>query len=133
MIEEFRQTGWHGWRQNGACGENSREGTPKHVSDALGDALVDTLGTLAAGEKPFYLQFHTYAVHTPVQARPDLRKAAAQQARDRLDADYLGFIAGVDENIGRLLKALEDPNGDGDTTDSIRKDTGEPAGPPPMP
>ena len=92
-----------------------------------------TLGTLAAGEKPFYLQFHTYAVHTPVQARPDLRKAAAQQARDRLDADYLGFIAGVDENIGRLLKALEDPNGDGDTTDSIRKDTGEPAGPPPMP
>ena len=100
--------------------------TPKHVSDAMGDALVETLGELAQSGQPFYLQFHTYAVHGPVKARPDLLEAARKQkgeaAQDR-KADYLGFIAGVDENMGRLVAALEDPNGDGDQADSIRKST----------
>ncbi len=98
-------------------------GTPKHVCDATGDALVETLGELAAEEKPFYLQFHTYAVHGPVKARPDLREAAADRVSKRQQAEYLGFIAGVDETLGRLLAALDDPNGDGDTSDSIAANT----------
>lgn len=100
-------------------------GTPKHVSDALGDAMVDTIGKLHAGGKPFYLQFHTYAVHGPVRARPDLKKVAAERikTKEARTAEYLGFIAGVDENLGRMLAALEDPDGDGDTADSIATDT----------
>lgn len=101
----------------------SLEGTPKHVSDALGDALEETLGKLADGGKPFYLQFHPYAVHGPVRARPDLREAAAKRTKDKKQAEYLGFIAGVDENVGRLLGLLEDPNGDGDSSDSIAEKT----------
>jgi arylsulfatase A-like enzyme len=101
----------------------SLAGTPKHISDALGDALGETVGTLAAGGKPFYLQFHTYAVHGPVRARPDLREAAAKRASDNRQAEYLGFIAGVDGNVGRLLDLLEDPDGDGDTADSILENT----------
>jgi len=98
-------------------------GTPKHISDATGDALVETVQTLAVGDRPFYLQFHTYAVHGPVRARPDLRAAAAERALTGQQAEYLGFIAGVDENIGRLLAVLDDPNGDGDPADSIRENT----------
>lgn len=91
-------------------------GTPKHVSDALGDAMEETLKTLSSSGKPFYLQLHPYAVHGPVKARPDLKAVA--------DGDPLaGFIASIDLNIGRLLKALEDPNGDGDTGDSIAANT----------
>lgn len=102
----------------------SLAGRPKHISDALGDALVETIGKLQTIGKPFYLQFHTYAVHGPVHARPDLKAAAAARAQvDDKMADYLGFIAGVDENIGRLLATLEDPNGDGDTSDSIAGNT----------
>ena len=44
-------------------------GTPKHISDAVGDALEETIGKLHATGKPFDLQFHTYAVHGPVRAR----------------------------------------------------------------
>jgi arylsulfatase A-like enzyme len=98
-------------------------GTPKHISDATGDALVETLGDLAAGGQPFYLQFHTYAVHGPVRARPDLRAVASERAESNRQAEYLGFIAGVDETVGRMLAALEDPNGDGDRADSIRGNT----------
>ena len=98
-------------------------GTPKHISDATGDALVETVETLAAGGQPFYLQFHTYAVHGPVRARPDLRAAAAERAEGRQQAEYLGFIAGVDETVGRLLAVLADPDGDGDPADSISEDT----------
>lgn len=98
-------------------------GTPKHVSDALGDALEETIGKLAGGGKPFYLQFYTYAVHGPVKARPDLREAAAKRTPNKKMAEYCGFISGVDENLGRMLASLEDPNGDRDQADSILENT----------
>lgn len=96
-------------------------GTPKHISDAVGDALQQTVGKLHAGGKPFYLQFHTYAVHGPVRARPDLKQRF--QTSGKKQAEYLGFIAGVDENLKRMLDLLDDPNGDGDTSDSIAENT----------
>lgn len=96
-------------------------GTPKHISDAVGDALEETVGKLHATGKPFYLQFHTYAVHGPVRARPDLKKAF--QAAGGKQAEYLGFIAGVDQNVKRMLELLDDPNRDGDTSDSIAANT----------
>ena len=96
-------------------------GTAKHISDAVGDALEDTVGKLHATGKPFYLQFHTYAVHGPVKARPDWKKAF--QNNGSKQADYLGFIAGVDENLNRMLELLKDPNGDGDVSDSIVDNT----------
>ncbi len=96
-------------------------GTPKHISDAVGDAMEETVGKLHATGKPFYLQFHTYAVHGPVRARPDLKKAF--QTKDGKQAEYLGFIAGVDENLKRMLDLLDDPNSDGDKSDSIANNT----------
>jgi arylsulfatase A-like enzyme len=96
-------------------------GTSKHISDAVGDALEETVGKLHSTGKPFYLQFHTYAVHGPVKARPDLKKAF--QSKGAKQAEYLGFIAGVDENVKRVLDLLDDPNGDGDKSDSIAKNT----------
>lgn len=96
-------------------------GTPKHISDAVGDALEETVGKLSDTGKPFYLQFHTYAVHGPVKARPDLKKTF--QASGSKKSEYLGFIAGVDENLKRMLDLLDDPNNDGDVSDSIAENT----------
>lgn len=91
-------------------------GTAKHVSDALSDAAEETLATFATDNKPFYLQLHPYAVHGPVRSRPDLLKES--------DNDHLvGFVKSVDLIIGRVLKSLDDPNHDGDTSDSIAANT----------
>lgn len=101
-------------------------GTPKHICDALGDAAVETIGKLAASDRPFYLQFHSYAVHGPVRARPDLREEVRRRVGDgqsKAMIEYLGFIAGMDKNLGRILAAIEDPNGDGDRSDSIAANT----------
>jgi arylsulfatase A-like enzyme len=100
-------------------------GTQKHISDAVGDALEETIKTLNAGGRPFYIQFHTYAVHGPVRSRPDLKKLAAgrKPCKGHDKAEYAGFISGVDENLGRMLAAIEDPDGDGDPSDSIAGNT----------
>lgn len=94
----------------------SLAGTPKHVSDAVADAMEETLATFSKDEKPFYLQLHPYAVHGPVRSRPDLQEAAGGDA-------LVGFVRSIDLIIGRLLKAIEDPNGDGDKSDSMEKNT----------
>ncbi|MEO1618044.1 MAG: sulfatase-like hydrolase/transferase [Planctomycetota bacterium] len=100
---------------------SSLAGTPKHVSDALGDAMEETVKKLADGSSPFYLQFHPYAVHGPVRSRPDLKAKATGLSASQ--ANYVGFISGVDENLGRLMACLEDPNRDGDSSDSVLENT----------
>ena len=100
-------------------------GKPKHVCDALADAMEETIAKLHAGGKPFYMQLHAYAVHGPVKSRPDLKAAALKRLKGKQskNAELAGFIAGMDNTLGRLLATLEDPNGDGDTADSIAKNT----------
>ncbi len=100
-------------------------GKPKHVSDALADAMEETVEKLHAGDKPFYLQLHAYAVHGPVKARPDLKAAALKHLSKKQNkkAELAGFIAGMDHTLGRLLARLEDPNSDGNREDSIVDNT----------
>jgi arylsulfatase A-like enzyme len=90
--------------------------TPKHVSDALSDAMEETLRSFAKGKKPFYLQLHPYAVHGPVKSRPDLKAAAGGD-------ELAGFVSSIDLTLGRLQQVIADPNGDGDTRDSLVDNT----------
>lgn len=105
--------------------DSSLVGTAKHVGDAIGDAVEETVGKLHATGKPFYMQFHTYAVHGPVISRPDLKVAAVNRVgkKSKRPAEYLGFISSIDENVARLERTLNDPNGDGDASDSIVDNT----------
>ncbi len=100
-------------------------GQPKHVCDALAEAMEETVGKLHAGGKPFYLQLHAYAVHGPVKSRPDLKATALKRldAKQKKKAELVGFVAGMDHTLGRLMAALDDPNGDGDASDSLTENT----------
>ncbi|MDF1819918.1 MAG: sulfatase [Immundisolibacteraceae bacterium] len=103
----------------------SQVGKAKHVCDALADAMEETVGKLHAKGKPFYLQLHAYAVHGPVISRPDLKEEAKKRSpnKKKNKAELAGFITGMDQTLGRLVKTLDDPNGDGDTSDSLSKNT----------
>ncbi|QDU53921.1 sulfatase [Aeoliella mucimassa] len=94
-------------------------GSNKHVSDAMTDAAIDFMKQQTA--KPFVVQFHPYAVHTPIgnkQARPDLLKKYLSKTPGEHDsnASFAALIEGLDQNVARLvayLKTTDDPRNPG--------------------
>jgi arylsulfatase A-like enzyme len=99
---------------------------PKHFTDAITDAAVDYIGDHGGGPRPFFLYMAFHAVHSPIVPRDDLRnKYAALTSSDPRHGkpDYAAFVEGLDQSVGRILGALDDPNGDGDTGDSIAATT----------
>ena len=109
------------------------EGT--HLTDYLTDRAIDLIR--GKGDDPFYLNMWYYSVHTPIQAKDEkVKKYEAkarsmgldkvktfeegepfpcehkkdQRIRRRLvqsDPVYAAMIESLDENIGRLLDAIE--------------------------
>lgn len=111
---------------------NSLVGTPKHLTDATVDAAIDFVAGHASGAEPFYMNLAFNAVHTPIESRPDLASKydAIVAANGGTSPDprhdntaYAGLLEGMDQAIGRLLSALEDPDNNGDTSDSIAANT----------
>lgn len=102
------------------------EGTPKHLTDALGDAVVDYIKDRSQENEPFFAYVPFHAVHVSILPRPDLE--AKYESKTSLDphhthADYAAFVELLDQTVGRILNALEDPNGDGETSDGIAENT----------
>ncbi|MEM7511980.1 MAG: sulfatase [Bacteroidota bacterium] len=59
-------------------------------------------------EKPFFLSLAHYAVHTPIQAKDDL-KALYEPTEDSLGtAEYAAMVHSVDDAMGSILGALEE-------------------------
>ena len=102
---------------------NALVGTDKHVSDALADAAIDFMEREKDG--PFMVQFHPYAVHTPIgntQARSDLLNKYQNKPPGTQDsnASFGALIEGMDQSVARLIDYLEntpDPSNAGQTLD----------------
>ena len=109
----------------------SLEGTPKHLSDAMSDAFENFVSERSKQKKPkpFYAHFWLFSVHTPIQPSPDLKshfdkkKKAAKGLTEHTHSKYAALIGNMDRAVGRILAALDDPNGDGDPSDSIADNT----------
>jgi len=83
--------------------------------DYLTDRLTDETLKLIdnRNEKPFFLSFWYYNVHTPIQGRPDLvekYKGILNDGKKRRhnNATYAAMIESVDESVGRIMKKLEE-------------------------
>ena len=104
-------------------------GKPKHLTDAMADAVDDFLGVQwpkTGKDKPFFMYVAFNQVHSPINPRPDM--LAKYQKIDSTDprhprADYAAFVDHLDQVTGRILARLEDPNGDGDKSDSVVANT----------
>lgn len=62
-------------------------------------------------ERPFFLYLPHYAVHTPLQAKPEViakYKAKADPAAGHHNAVYAGLIESVDDSVGRILDKLDE-------------------------
>ncbi len=84
-----------------------------------GEYLTDRLTSEAVKfiesrkDVPFFLYLPYYAVHIPIQARPDLLKKYQTKAASRPispktqgNADYAAMVEAVDEGVGRVMETL---------------------------
>ena len=83
----------------------------------LGEYLADRLTDEAiaimrqAGERPFFLNLWHYGVHAPIEAKPDDIERMRAKARPELhhqNVPYAAMVKNLDDNVGRLLAALDE-------------------------
>ncbi len=81
-----------------------------------GENLTDRLGAEAAKfiathrDEPFFLYLPTYAVHTPLQTKPELRSKYQELTQPSLrhqNPTYAGMIESLDQAVGKIMAALE--------------------------
>jgi arylsulfatase A-like enzyme len=103
------------------------------LDGADGDYLTDRLTSLASDfirdnrERPFLLYLSHFAMHTPIEARPD--KIARYAAKSRPEnpqnyPDYAAMIESVDESVGRVMRSLAELGLEEDTLVFFTGDNG---------
>ncbi len=102
----------------GGKGKDGKGRSMRGLEDAKdGEYLTDRLTTEAEKiieanqDKPFFLYFAHYAVHTPLRAKADTiakYPQVAGKAGQQTNAIYAAMIESMDESVGRILKKLDD-------------------------
>lgn len=80
----------------------------KYLTDLIMDKTVDFVNKVA-DDKPFFLYYATYAVHSPIQKVDSLMYKFNDKApwEGQANKDYATMVNNEDRNIGRLLTALK--------------------------
>ncbi len=97
-----------------------------------GDYLVDRLAEEADkfirehADKPFFLMLSHYAVHTPLQGKPDkvARYEKVEASQQQGKPAYAAMVESVDESVGRVLQTLRDLTIDQQTLVIFTSDNG---------
>ncbi len=80
--------------------------------DYLTDQLTDhALQTIAQQkDRPFFLSLWFHTVHTPIEGKPAWVKRFEKKLPGKIHshAEYAAMLASLDENIGRMLRQLDD-------------------------
>lgn len=98
---------------------------PKHFTDAIADCVIDQIAA-ANKDHPFCMWVSFHAIHSAIVSREDLYDKYS--SRTTLDSrhtnyKYAALTEQLDQSVGRILAALEDPDGDGDKSDSMVENT----------
>jgi arylsulfatase A-like enzyme len=86
------------------------------LSGKEGDYLVDRLAeegdkfVRENSDKPFFLMMSHYAVHSPLQGKPEKVAKYEKVAEDQRQGDprYAAMVESVDDSVGRILRAVKD-------------------------
>ncbi|MBL7140107.1 MAG: sulfatase-like hydrolase/transferase, partial [Planctomycetes bacterium] len=90
-------------------------------SKVVMDQTLAFIGDALAGGEPFLAVNWFHTPHKPVVLDPEYQDAYAGFSGEELD--YYTALSAMDAQVGRLREYLRDPNGDGDTSDSIADNT----------
>ena len=85
------------------------DGKPgEYLTDRLTDEAVKFIRENR--ERPFFLYFPHYAVHTPLQGKPDMIARYERIPEDQRQGKpaYAAMVESVDESVGRVMAALRE-------------------------
>jgi arylsulfatase A-like enzyme len=107
-------------------------GNPDVPGDPPGQYLTDRLAAEAENfiaanrDKPFFLYLPLYAVHSPIEAKPDLiaHYDGLADPTGRNNKTYAAMVEGVDQLVGRVLQKLEETGAAGNTAVFFFSDNG---------
>ncbi len=103
------------WGSPSGGGYHSPYKYPNLVNKQKGEYLTDRLGNEAAKfieahkDKPFFLYLTHYAVHTPIQAKPELMSKYQMKPTvdQQTNAKYAAMIESMDDSVGTVLDTLD--------------------------
>lgn len=75
-----------------------------HLSAILADRAVEFIEQRAPGDKPWFLNFWTYAPHTPIEPMAEF----AAKYPDTPAGHYRAVVEQVDYSVGRIMAKLEE-------------------------
>ncbi len=99
-------------------------GLPHVFGDALvANHAVDFIRANAATGQPFAAYVPFMAPHIPVDQVPQDHPYANMPDWPQVQRNYAGMMYYLDQHVGQILNAINDPNNDGDPSDSIAENT----------
>ena len=80
----------------------------EYLTDRLTDEAVKFIR--ASREKPFFLYFPHYGVHTPLQAKPEViaKYARIPEAERQGKPEYAAMVESIDDSLGRVMATLQE-------------------------
>lgn len=109
---------------NGTFTDTVIEGNHRgeYFTNTMGDFAVDFITDHHDDAEPFVLYQSFTAPHTPLQNSPDFNDPRIA-GLSGIQKTYASMMLTMDKEIGRMMDRLDDPNGDGNSSDSIKDDT----------
>ncbi|NDV62077.1 sulfatase-like hydrolase/transferase [Puniceicoccales bacterium CK1056] len=106
-----------------------RNGKPFKAEGYREDTFFDEAMTFIeeSGDQPFFCYLATYSPHTPLAAPEEFIEPFRKDVNEK-HATYLGMVANIDYNVGRILEFLEEKNLDQNTIIIFMNDNGETEG-----
>jgi len=107
-----------------------RNGRPEPQQGYCTDVFFAEAAKFATAneDRPFFLYLATNAPHGPYRVDPKYSEPYLAQGMPKARAQFWGMITNIDENVGRLLKTLEDLGIADDTIIIFMTDNGTAAG-----
>lgn len=59
-------------------------------------------------DKPFFIHMAHYAVHTPIQAIPEVAAKYEEEGKSEMNAKYAALVESVDDSTGQILDTLDE-------------------------
>ncbi|MFT4511376.1 MAG: arylsulfatase A-like enzyme [Planctomycetota bacterium] len=94
----------------------------EYLTRAITVKAVECIDDAIRDKTPFFMNMAQFAVHTGLAPAPDYIDGY-QDGRPKVEADYASMLEAMDASLGSILAKLRDPNGDGNTDDSIANNT----------